>query len=144
VNAQGTLSQQEIEARFLELIENPNLIHAIAVRGRFSHLRARTPGRQERPYRPLSEVLADQAEYDFYDVEGTMVGFWTPSYLSSVHSPGFHFHFVADEGYASAEGAQGGHVLAFTVERAELSIDAQERLEIWFPSGDPEFQKLQL
>lgn len=140
----GVLSQEDLEAQLLDLIENKNIIHAISVTGRFAHIKARTPARQTKPYRPLAEVLAEQAEHDFYDVTGTMVGFWTPDYLASVHSPGFHFHFVVDEGQANADGAQGGHVLTYEIEGAHLSIDAKDQLEIWFPTDDPEFQNLEL
>ena len=144
IEVEGALSQQDVEALLLEHIVNRNVIHAVVVTGRFAHIRTRTPASQTKPYPPLAEVLKDQFEYDFYDVTGTMIGYWTPGYLSGIHAPGFHFHFIVDRGQASVEGAHGGHVLAYETAGATLSIDLKDRLEVVFPVSDPDFQGLEL
>ena len=56
-------------------------------------------------------ATADQALFDFTDITGTLVGFWSPSYSKSIAIAGHHMHFI------SADRQHGGHVL-------DLSTDA--------------------
>jgi acetolactate decarboxylase len=54
---------------------------------------------------PLVEAAAVQPEFEFRDVSGTLVGFWTPEYARALNVPGYHLHFV------STDRRQGGHLL---------------------------------
>ncbi len=78
---------------------------AIRLDGRFELVRARSVPRQEPPYRPLTEVVADQHVFELADVEGTMLGFRFPTYVEGIEVAGYHLHFV------SADRSRGGHVL---------------------------------
>lgn len=100
-----TMAFADLEARLLSLLPSTNLVYAIRVDGRFSRVRVRSVPRQEN-YRPLAEVAKTQTIFDFADLDGTLVGFWTPSFLSSVHVAGFHLHFL------SADRRHGGHLLS--------------------------------
>ncbi len=86
------------------LLPSSNLFFAIRVEGLFSQVRVRSVPKQE-SYRPLVEIAAEQPVFDFQDIKGTLAGFFTPSFMSSVNVPGLHLHFL------SADLQKGGHLL---------------------------------
>ncbi len=78
---------------------------AVRLDGRFATVRARSVPRQEPPYRPLAEVVADQHVFQLDDVDGTMVGFRFPAFVEGIEVAGYHLHFV------DRARRRGGHVL---------------------------------
>ena len=78
-------------------------------------MRTRSVPAQE-SYRPLVEVAADQPEFSFTDAEGTLAGFYTPSFMQSVNVPGLHLHFLSDDR------TQGGHLLSCRPSRVRASV----------------------
>ena len=78
---------------------------AIRLDGRFELVRARSVPRQRPPYRPLTEVVAEQHVFDFADVAGTMLGFRFPGYVEGIEVAGYHLHFISEDR------SRGGHVL---------------------------------
>jgi acetolactate decarboxylase len=106
---EGELTAGLDHAAILELLDNlaPPGATSFAVRldGRFAMVRARSVPRQEPPYRPLAEVVADQNIFEFTDVEGTMVGFRFPAFIEGIEVAGYHLHFV------DRARRRGGHVL---------------------------------
>lgn len=113
------------------------MFYALKVKGRFQTLETRNEARQRRPYKPLSEVLADQVVFDLGQTSGTMVEFWFPEYAGGVNLPGYHFHFV-NEDYS-----RGGHVLACRTEQVEIAVDVSDQLTVNFPE-DSAFLKADL
>jgi acetolactate decarboxylase len=98
-----------------------NLFYAVRIEGRFAHLRTRAACKA-----PSGESLVDatsrQAEFEFTDVNGALVGFWTPSYARSLNIAGWHLHFVTD----SRTG--GGHLL--NCRAAGLRAQLQELADV--------------
>jgi acetolactate decarboxylase len=99
-------------------IPTPNRFYAVRLEGIFESVKTRSVSRQERPYRPLVEVVAEQAEFGFKNVRGVMVGFRCPSFVKGLNVPGYHLHFLTKDGKA------GGHVLDFHTSRARVAIDS--------------------
>jgi len=129
------LSHDEIDHEmnydaFLEwlygLLPSPNLFYAIRIHGAFAHVKARSVPKQD-SYRPLIEVAKEQATFDFYDVEGTLAGFFTPSFMSSLNVPGLHLHFL------SADLQQGGHLLECVPRKACVGVQMISTLELSLP-----------
>jgi acetolactate decarboxylase len=129
------LSHDEIDGEmsydaFLEwlygLLPSPNLFYAIRIHGVFAHVKARSVPKQD-SYRPLVEVAKEQATFDFYDVEGTLAGFFTPSFMSSVSVPGLHLHFL------SADLRQGGHLLECVPRKVRAGVQMIGTLELSLP-----------
>jgi acetolactate decarboxylase len=102
---------------------------AIRVDGEFELVHARSVPRQQPPYRPLAEAAADQHEFDFHDVTGTIVGFRFPDYAEGIELPGFHLHFV------DAARERGGHVLACRPRDVHVEIDHASHLHMELPPG---------
>ena len=116
----------EIDAR----VGHPEIVHAVRVDGRFAHLHLRSVPRQEPPYPPLADLLADQAVFDFEGLEGTLVGFRFPDMQLGVGVPGYHFHFISDDR------ARGGHVLdCRAAGTLEVAVDDLSDLHVETPPG---------
>jgi len=108
------------------LLPSPNIFFAIRIEGLFSEVKVRSVPKQE-SYRPLVEIAAEQPVFDFHDIEGTLAGFFTPSFMSSVHVPGLHLHFL------SADRKRGGHLLACRPRTIRAGIQFISRLELALP-----------
>jgi len=100
---------------------------AIRLDGRFEVLRARSVPRQEPPYRPLTEVVADQHVFEFADVEGTMAGFRFPAYAEGIEVAGYHLHF------ATSDRGRGGHVLGSRSRGLRVRLDPSNDLHVELP-----------
>ncbi len=94
-----------------------NSFYAVRITGKFRMVKTRSVPAQQKPYRPLTEIVKAQPVFDFADVTGTMAGFWCPSFVKGVNVPGYHLHFLR------ADGKRGGHVLDFVVDNATMEID---------------------
>ena len=116
--------------RFLEwlngLLPSPNIFYSIRVDGDFARVRARSVPKQAN-YRPLADVVSDQSIFHYENIRGTLAGFYTPEFMSSLSVPGHHLHFL------SADGASGGHLIACTPRRVRASIQPIHRLELNMP-----------
>lgn len=110
------MPHEALERELLNLIPSTNIVYAIRIDGTFDRVRARSVPRQDN-YRPLVEVARTQTVFEFNGVEGTLVGFWTPAFLASVHVAGFHLHFI------SADRKRGGHLL--TADARDVTIRLQ-------------------
>lgn len=108
-------------------IASVNVIHAIKVSGRFSHMRTRTVARQQVPYPPLTEATMGQAEAEFTGVSGTLAGYLTPDYEQGISVAGYHLHFL------SADERRGGHALDFTLESGTVHIDTANDVHLSLP-----------
>jgi acetolactate decarboxylase len=118
----------EFAARTDKLLPTLNTFYAVKITGSFSLIRARSVPSQQKPYRLLSEVVKTQPVFDLKNVQGTIVGFRCPPYVKGINVPGYHLHFL------SADRSKGGHVLAFSVEKATMEIDDTTEFFMILPS----------
>ena len=118
-------------------LEKKNIFHAIRLDGSFDYVKTRSIPGQKRPYPPLVEVTANQPTFEFTDIEGTMVGFYSPDYVGGLNVPGYHLHFITEDR------TSGGHVLEFVVNDVRLSIDYTSEIYIVLPDT-VEFNALNL
>jgi acetolactate decarboxylase len=101
--------------------------YAIRLDGRFELVRARSVPVQSPPYRPLTEVVADQHVFDLEDVEGTMLGFRFPAYAEGIEVGGYHLHFISEDR------ARGGHVLDSRARGLRARLDPSNDLHVELP-----------
>jgi acetolactate decarboxylase len=102
---------------------------AIRIDGGFSFVRARSVPRQVPPYRPLTEVVADQHVFDLADVTGTVLGFRFPDHSDGIEVDGYHLHFIA------ADRSRGGHVIDFRCVHGRFAVDPVTDLHVELPPG---------
>lgn len=123
----GPLSHEQLLARLDELTPAGASSCAIRLDGCFESVRARSVPAQSPPYRPLTEVVADQHVFELGDVEGTMVGFRFPAYAEGIEVAGYHLHFI------DSERARGGHVLDSRSEGLRARLDPSDNLHVELP-----------
>lgn len=117
-----------------ERLPSQNLIYAVKVDGKFPWLKLRSAARQAKPFPVLTEAVKEQKVFELKGLEGTLVGFRFPDYVSGVNVPGYHFHFI------SKDRTMGGHVLDLEIENARIQIDKARGFATAFPESE-EFLK---
>jgi acetolactate decarboxylase len=124
------LEQESTYSEFLSwlvrLLPSPNLFYALRIEGDFISLKARSVPKTEN-YRPLAEVAKEQSLFEFQNVSGTLVGFYTPSFMASLSVPGLHLHFL------SSDFRSGGHLLECRPRKVRVGVQFINRLELALP-----------
>jgi acetolactate decarboxylase len=116
---------------FIENVTDANLFIALRVDGVFEEVRTRTVQLQRRPFLPLTEATAHQAEKIFSNVEGTLAGFRSPSYAQGIGVAGFHLHFLKKDKQG------GGHALDYRIRTGRVQMDTLHDFHVELPnSGD--------
>jgi len=124
--------------RFLDTaLGTRNLFFALRIEGEFAYVKTRSIDRQVKPYRPFLEVAKEQREFEFSNVRGVMVGFFSPAYLPRLTPPGYHFHFL------TADRRSGGHLLDCRIKKGTVFIDRASEFDLGLPAGQ-EFLGLDL
>jgi acetolactate decarboxylase len=121
------LTHEELLERIGALVPDGASSCAIRLDGRFDLVRARSVPRQEPPYRPLTEVVAEQHVFELRDAEGSMLGFRFPTYAEGIEVAGFHLHFI------STDRSRGGHVLDSRSRGLRVRLDPSNDLHVELP-----------
>ena len=125
-----SLEHGALLARLDQAIPADTASCAIRIDGRFELVRARSVPRQSPPYRPLTEVVAEQHVFELADVAGTMLGFRFPDYAEGIEVSGYHLHFIGEDR------SRGGHVLGSrSAGRLRLRVDPSSELHVELPLG---------
>lgn len=133
----STLTYEELPAFLDPNLPTANCYYALRVEGRFDSVTTRSLPKQQKPYPPLAPIERTQPEFSFTEVEGIMVGFRSPPYVTNVSPPNYHLHFI------KSDRSGGGHVLSFSVDEARLSMQRLATLTQAFPDY-PEFNDANL
>lgn len=134
LKAGGTFDFEALTQYIDGLLEDKNVFYAVKVEGEFTAVKTRAPKKQEKPYPPIAEVIKDQAIFGPQDKKGTLVGFRFPAYAKGVNVPGFHFHFISDDGKS------GGHVLSLSVKDPVTTLGVKRCLTV-VTDDTPEFSE---
>ena len=116
-------------AQFDRLRQTDNYFFALRVDGEFDYVLTRAMCRTEEGM-PLAKAAAVQPEFEFHDVSGTLVGFWTPEYAKTLNVPGYHLHFL------SKDHSRGGHLLQCCGHQLSLQIQREGNYRIAFPENN--------
>ena len=104
--------------------------YAIRMTGTFPYIRARSPPAQSKPYPLLADALKGQAVFEFRNVTGTAVGFYTPPAAAGMNVAGYHLHFI------TSDRSRGGHVLDIVTGGNTVELDSTPRFTaILVPEG---------
>ncbi len=110
------------------LMPSANIFYAFRIEGEFDYIRTRSVPRQE-CYRPLVEVTRDQPVFEFHNLRGTLAGFFTPSFMTSLNVPGIHLHFL------SQDRDQGGHLLECRPKKISAQVQMIYSMELSLPKS---------
>jgi len=127
VRIEGPVGHEALLARLDALVPATASSCAIRLDGRFELVRARSVPAQSPPYRPLTEVVADQHVFELDDVAGTMLGFRFPAYVEGIEVGGYHLHFISDDR------RRGGHVLDSRAAGLRARLDPSDDLHVELP-----------
>ena len=114
----------DLDSIITELAGTFDGIIAVRLHGRFRQLTTRSVPRQSIPYPPLSEVVAQQVEFDLDRSKAVLVGFWQGPSMAGVGAPGLHLHGLTTDRDA------GGHVLACTTGKVRIAVQVTEGVVI--------------
>lgn len=115
-----------LTAEFDALRNSDNLFFGLRVDGTFDHISARAMRRTKEGI-PLVQAAAIQPEFEFPNIKGTLVGFWTPEYARTLNVPGYHLHFISDDR------RHGGHLLKCRATNLRLQIQLEGEYQIVLP-----------
>ncbi|WP_165004609.1 MULTISPECIES: acetolactate decarboxylase [unclassified Enterococcus] len=129
----STANDEQLKKEILAKEAGENLFLAVKITGLFKHMHIRIMPKQEKPYRRLAKISESQPEFHRENVEGTLVGFFTPELFQGVAAAGFHLHFIDDTRVF------GGHVMDFELAHGDVEISRISSLLQHFPVDDPTF-----
>jgi acetolactate decarboxylase len=112
----------------------PNGAVAVKMTGTFRLLRVRAIPGPSTPYPTLNAAVATQVVVDLRDVAATLVGFRLPGCVQGWNVPGYHFHALTEDR------SQGGHVLAYEVERGVIGVGPVTSFDLPKSAAAPEHE----
>ncbi|API86459.1 acetolactate decarboxylase [Francisella uliginis] len=104
-----------------------NYFYIIKIKGKFSKIHARTIPPAKKGYTLSQWIAENQKFHDLKNVEGTMIGIYSPKYLSSIAVPGFHFHFI------TKNLSHVYHVYSFKSAQVNAQIEKMNNFTIMLP-----------
>jgi len=117
-----------------------NLFVAFRIDGVFDTIHYRVACKTEHGV-DLVTATSHQAEFSFKNCQGTLMGFWSPSYARTFNIPGYHLHLL------SADHQHGGHVLGIEAHDLTVQVMSVQNVVMALPespaflqadlSGDP-------
>jgi acetolactate decarboxylase len=87
-----------------QLRDSNNIFYAFRARGTFQTVKTRVM-RPALEGTTLKMAASAQQEFCFEQLQGTLIGLWSPAFAASFSVPGYHFHFL------SKDRQRGGHLL---------------------------------
>ena len=122
-------SFKDLEARCDEFRRSGNIFYALRLDGRFKRVRTRAVNPPQ-PGTRLVEAANAQSEFTFGDIDGTLVGLWSPGFSSAFSVAGYHFHFL------SADSQHGGHLLDVEADPLRLKVEALTSFHLALPESE--------
>jgi acetolactate decarboxylase len=122
-------SVKDLEARCDEYRRSGNIFYALRLDGRFKRVRTRAVNPPQPGIR-LVEAANAQSEFTFGDIDGTLVGLWSPGFSSAFSVAGYHFHFL------SADRQHGGHLLDVEADALRLKVEALTSFHLALPESE--------
>jgi acetolactate decarboxylase len=123
------LNYDALRDDFETFFPTKNIFYIVKIKGDFKYVRTRSVPAQERPYKPLVEVTAEQPEFEFENIKGDIIGFYCPDYASGVNVVGLHLHFL------NSKRTGGGHLLEFELNEGNLEIGYLLDYRLILPQG---------
>jgi acetolactate decarboxylase len=109
--------------------DSDNLFYAFRIDGRFAHIHTRAM-KATLDGLPLAKAAAIQPEFEFVDVEGTLVGIWAPQFSRAFNIAGYHFHFISEDR------TKGGHLLECSGKNLRVRVDRLNDFHLSLPESE--------
>jgi acetolactate decarboxylase len=112
-----------LESHLFDKLPQLNNFLALRIDAELDTITMRSVKRQEPPYKPLAEVARSQSVWTVHNVKGTMIGLRSPSWVTGLNVPGYHWHFL------SSDHKSGGHILDCKIRAGTVQFDLCDN---WF------------
>jgi len=122
-------SFERLEAQLDADRRSDNGMVSFRIHGHFPWVKVRTACRTSSGV-DLVEATSAQATFDFSDISGTLVGFWSPEYIKAISIPGYHLHFISEDR------KHGGHVLALEASRLTVEVNDMNHVHLAVPETE--------
>jgi acetolactate decarboxylase len=109
--------------------DSDNLFYAFRIDGHFDHIHTRAM-KATLDGLPLAQAAAVQPEFEFKDVEGTLIGLWSPQFSSALNVAGYHFHFL------SKDRTKGGHLLECSGKNLRVRVERLNDFHLSLPESE--------
>jgi acetolactate decarboxylase len=119
-----------LTARCDEHRTSNNIFYAFRLDGRFDQVRTRAVSPPKSEHSRLIDAAKAQAEFEFRQISGSLVGLWSPGFSSAFSVPGYHFHFLSDDRQ------HGGHLLGCSTESLRLRVEALTDFHLALPESE--------
>lgn len=129
-------SIEDLKTKLEKYLDSHNYFFMIKMEGTFN-VRVRSNFKQKQPYEPLYKVAGDQREFEYNDIEGSVVGIYSPNYVEGMNLPGWHVHFL------SKDLTKGGHILKIAGNDATIKVNKLQSWKVLMPD-DPDFRQWNL
>jgi acetolactate decarboxylase len=116
--------------------DSDNLFYAFRIDGCFAHIHTRAMKATLDGLR-LARAAEIQPEFDFTDVDGTLVGIWAPQFSSALNIAGYHFHFLSEDR------TKGGHLLDCSGNNLRVRVERLNNFHLSLPESE-EFLRVDL
>lgn len=126
-------SFNDLEAHCDSFRVSDNLFYAIRIDGIFDKIKVRAvnpPKNSAENGSSLTNAAAQQSEFVFNSVSGTLVGIWSPAFSSDFSVKGYHFHFISDDR------TKGGHLLDIQANNLSIQIDQLDEFRLALPENE--------
>jgi acetolactate decarboxylase len=118
-----------LEARCDEFRRSGNIFYALRLDGHFKRVRTRAVNPPQLGAR-LAAAAKAQSEFNFAEIDGSLIGLWSPGFSSAFSVAGYHFHFLSDDR------CHGGHVLDVQANRLQLKIEPLTDFRLALPESE--------
>jgi acetolactate decarboxylase len=131
VETEPVASFKDLEDRCDKYRNSGNIFYAVRLDGHFSRVRTRAVNPPQ-PSTRLVDAAKAQSEFNFTDIDGTLIGLWSPGFSSAFSISGYHFHFH----FLSKDRRHGGHLLDVEAGPLRLKVEALTDFHLALPESE--------
>jgi acetolactate decarboxylase len=129
VETEPVASFKDLEGCCDKYRNSGNIFYAVRLDGHFKRVRTRAVNPPQQGTR-LVDAAKAQSEFNFTEIDGTMIGLWSPGFSSAFSISGYHFHFL------SKDRQHGGHLLDVEGGPLRLKVEALTDFHLALPESE--------
>jgi acetolactate decarboxylase len=129
VEIQPVASFKDLEDRCDGYRGSGNIFYAVRLDGHFNRIRTRAVSPPQQNTR-LVDAAKVQSEFCFTEIDGTLIGLWSPGFSSAFSISGYHFHFLSNDRL------HGGHLLDLEAGPLRLKVEALTNFHLALPESE--------
>lgn len=111
-----------------------NNFAAIRLHGHFSDVLVRIAPKSEAPYPSLTTVAENQPTFTAKNINGTIIGYYSPELYQGAVAAGWHLHFLSDDHQF------GGHLLEVTGDALTGTLEEFSDFQLHLPIENADFK----